>query len=152
MARNQARPLSPHLTIWKWGPHMAVSIFHRATGSALAIAGGVLFTWWLVAAAMGKQAYARFIDCVTYDAPAAAPGAPVDAAAHGGLTWFWLVVLIGLSWAFFQHMASGVRHFVLDTGAGYELRTNKTGSVAVFAFSIIATILLWAGILGGVFH
>ena len=26
------RPLSPHLTIWKWGPHMLVSILHRATG------------------------------------------------------------------------------------------------------------------------
>ena len=32
MARNAARPLSPHLTIWKWGPHMLVSILHRATG------------------------------------------------------------------------------------------------------------------------
>lgn len=151
MARNQARPLSPHLTIWRWGPHMAVSIFHRATGTALALAGGLLFTWWLVAAAMGPRAYAGFIDFVTYDAPAGPDGA-VQAGAHGGLTWFWMAVLIGLSWAFFQHLASGIRHFVLDTGAGYELKTNKAGARAVFAFSVLATILLWAGILGGVFH
>ena len=45
MARNTARPLSPHLTIWRWGPHMLVSILHRATGTALAIGGGTLFTW-----------------------------------------------------------------------------------------------------------
>ena len=39
MADPQSRPLSPHLTIWRWGPHMAVSILHRATGVALAFAG-----------------------------------------------------------------------------------------------------------------
>ena len=32
MASN--RPLSPHLQIWKWGPHMLVSILHRITGDA----------------------------------------------------------------------------------------------------------------------
>ena len=26
------RPLSPHLQVWRWGPHMLVSILHRATG------------------------------------------------------------------------------------------------------------------------
>ncbi|MAO97041.1 MAG: succinate dehydrogenase, cytochrome b556 subunit, partial [Citromicrobium sp.] len=25
------RPLSPHLQIWKWGPHMFTSILHRVT-------------------------------------------------------------------------------------------------------------------------
>ena len=30
------RPLSPHLQIWRWGPHMLVSILHRATGDGLA--------------------------------------------------------------------------------------------------------------------
>ncbi len=40
-AQRLAR-LSPHLTIWKWGPHMLVSILHRATGVALAIGGGIL--------------------------------------------------------------------------------------------------------------
>jgi succinate dehydrogenase/fumarate reductase cytochrome b subunit len=34
--RPQSRPLSPHLSIWKWGPHMLVSILHRACGVALA--------------------------------------------------------------------------------------------------------------------
>ena len=36
---TRPRPLSPHLTIWRWGPHMVVSILHRATGVALSIAG-----------------------------------------------------------------------------------------------------------------
>ncbi len=60
MAHNPARPLSPHLSIWKWGPHMLVSILHRATGTALAIGGGLIFTWWLTAAAMSPAAYLVF--------------------------------------------------------------------------------------------
>ncbi|WP_438821293.1 succinate dehydrogenase, cytochrome b556 subunit, partial [Bacillus thuringiensis] len=34
MAATRPRPLSPHLTIRRWGPHMVVSILHRATGVA----------------------------------------------------------------------------------------------------------------------
>ena len=51
--RNPSRPLSPHLTIWRWGPHMLVSILHRVTGAGLAVLGLGLLTWWLVAAASG---------------------------------------------------------------------------------------------------
>src|SRR3546814_9015224 len=47
--------------------------------------------------------------------------------------------MIGLTWAFFQHLCSGLRHFVLDTGAGYELKTNKSWSVAIPFISVIAT-------------
>ena len=50
MHRNPSRPLAPHLTIWRWGPHMLVSILHRVTGAGLATLGGGLFVWWLVAA------------------------------------------------------------------------------------------------------
>ena len=35
------------------------------------------------------------------------------------------VVLVGLTWAFWQHSFSGLRHLFLDMGAGYELKTNK---------------------------
>ena len=51
MARTTSRPLSPHLTIWKWGPHMAVSIMHRVTGNGLATVGALGLVWWLMAAA-----------------------------------------------------------------------------------------------------
>ena len=60
MHRNPERPLSPHLTIWKWGPHMLVSILHRITGTGLAIVGGAVFVWWLLATADGPDAYAAF--------------------------------------------------------------------------------------------
>jgi succinate dehydrogenase / fumarate reductase cytochrome b subunit len=121
--RNASRPLSPHLTIWRWGPHMAVSILHRATGAALAVAGGIGFAWWLAAAASGPKEYERFMR-----------------VAH---SWVGHVVVIGLSWAFFQHLFSGLRHLVLDTGAGYELRANKSWAILTMAGSVTATLLMW---------
>ncbi|HWI87353.1 MAG TPA: succinate dehydrogenase, cytochrome b556 subunit [Sphingomonas sp.] len=136
MARNPGRPLSPHLTIWKWGPHMLVSILHRATGTANAIGGGVLLIWWLLALANGQASYARFVDLMTSD-------------RTGGLNLIPALILIGLTWTFLQHLCSGVRHLLLDTGAGYELRTNKLGALATMAISIFLTLLIWGNILLG---
>ncbi len=136
MARPSARPLSPHLTIWKWGPHMLVSILHRATGTALALAGTLVFVWWLAALAGGPESYAVFRNWVVQrdDATAVFPG------LANGLS---LVAAIGLSWAFFQHLANGVRHLFMDMGAGYELKRTKATSIATIAFALVATLALW---------
>ena len=134
MARNPSRPLSPHLTIWKWGPHMLVSILHRATGTALALGGGVLLIWWLIALAGGEASYGRFVDLMTSD-------------RSGRLNLIPAVILIGLTWSFLQHMCSGVRHLLLDTGAGYELKVNKTGAIATIALSLALTLIVWGAIL-----
>jgi succinate dehydrogenase / fumarate reductase cytochrome b subunit len=128
MATTKSRPLSPHLTVWRWGPHMLVSILHRVTGSALAIAGLAVLTWWLMAIADGTDAYAKFSD---------AARSPMG-----------LVVLIGLTWAFFQHLLSGMRHLVMDTGAGFELTTNKRFAILTIIGSVLLTALLWAYLLG----
>ena len=54
---------------------------------------------------------------------------------------------IGLTWAFFQHLFSGLRHFVMDIGAGFELRTNKAWAIATMVGSVLLTALLWAWII-----
>ena len=144
MSRNAARPLSPHLTIWKWGPHMLVSILHRATGTAMAIGGGLIFTWWLVASAMSADAYRIFYQWVVQ-----ADAAGVHAGGQSVANVLARLVGIGLTWSLFQHMASGVRHFIMDTGAGFELRTNKMGALLTLAFSVVMTLLVWALILAG---
>ena len=129
MAAARPRPLSPHLSVYKWGPHMLVSILHRATGVALATVGTALFVWWLAALASGKEAYASFL------AWAAWPPA--------------LIIPIGLTFAFFLHMANGIRHFVMDTGSGYELHANRTGALAVIAAAVVLTAILWTIIFVG---
>lgn len=122
------RPLSPHLTIWRWEPHMVVSILHRVTGAVLSIVGLALLTWWLTAIAAGPEATARVTRTVTHPAG--------------------LVVLVGLSWSFFQHFLSGIRHLVMDTGAGFELETNKRFAVLTLAGSVLLTAVLWSYLLG----
>jgi succinate dehydrogenase / fumarate reductase, cytochrome b subunit len=131
---NRTRPLSPHLTIWRWGPHMAVSIMHRVTGSGMATVGAILLVWWLAAAASGEAAYARFIDMFT--------------KSTGELNILGYLVGIGLSLVFFQHMASGVRHLVMDVGANFELKSNKRSAQLTWVFSVVATALFWAYLLG----
>lgn len=138
MSRNASRPLSPHLTIWRWGPHMLVSILHRATGTALAIGGGLLFTWWLAAAASGPDYYAAFHYYVADAATDDTLGCVANILAR--------IVGIGLTWSFFQHLFSGMRHFVLDTGAGYELKINRTWSIMTIVGSVLVTVLVWGGI------
>ena len=128
MATNRSRPLSPHLTIWRWGPHMTVSILHRITGVGLAVLGLAALTWWLLAVAEGTATYDRFTALATH---------PVG-----------LVVLVGLTWAFFQHLLSGIRHLVMDTGAAFELGTNKRFAILTVIGSLVLTTLLWAYLLG----
>lgn len=123
-AGTKNRPLSPHLQIWKWGPQMFISILHRVTGSGMAFAGLGVLLWWLGALAGGAGSYATFAWAMT---------TPVG-----------YLVLVGISWAFFSHMMSGLRHFVLDVGAGFELNTNKTWSILCPVLGVILTGAFWA--------
>ena len=128
-SRTPARPLSPHLTIWKWGPHMLVSILHRATGDGMATVGTLLFVWWLAALASGEEAYAAFRDVFTTDA--------------GALNIVGWVVAVGLTLSLFQHVMTGIRHFFLDAGAGFELKTNKTWSMLTIVAAVVLTAAYW---------
>lgn len=107
---------------------MVVSILHRATGIALSVAGLAVLTWWLMAVAKGGDTYANF-----------------EKASH---SWIGIVILIGLSWSFFQHLFSGIRHLVMDTGAGFELHLNKVSAILTIVGSIVLTVVLWVWLLG----
>lgn len=128
-SRNPARPLSPHLQVYKWGPHMLVSILHRATGSGMATVGTGLLVWWLAAIAGGAESYATFHDVFTTDT--------------GALNILGYVIGIGLTLSLFQHMMTGIRHLVMDTGAGFELRRNKMGALATMVASVALTVVFW---------
>lgn len=132
MAEAKNRPISPHLTDgfrlhWRWGPAMFVSILHRVTGNGLAVAGLGVLLWWLGALAGGEASYAAF-------------------SKHAS-AWYGMVVLVGISWSFFNHMASGVRHFVLDVGAGFELAGNTMWSILTPIIGLLLTAAFWAALL-----
>jgi len=107
---------------------MAASILHRASGVALTIGGLAILTWWLWAIANGPEAYATFTGAATH---------PLGT-----------VVLVGLTWSFFQHLLTGIRHLIMDTGAIFELQINKTSAVLTFIAAVVLTALVWAYFLG----
>src|ERR1044072_2187962 len=121
MNSTAERPLSPHLTIRKWGPGMTASTLHRVAGGALTVAALAVLAWWLVAMAGGEATYGEFVKLA--QSPAG------------------MIVLVGLTWAFWQHFFSGLRHLVMDMGAGYELRTNRFWAVMTLAGSLLATLV-----------
>jgi len=107
---------------------MLVSILHRVTGGALSVAGLAILAWWLAALADGAESYAQFSKVA---------GNPVG-----------LVVLVGLTWSFFQHFFSGIRHLFMDSGAGFELGINKRVAILTIVGSVLMTIIIWGYILG----
>jgi succinate dehydrogenase / fumarate reductase cytochrome b subunit len=117
------RPLSPHLTVYRWQMTMAMSIVHRITGLGLYF-GTLILAAWLVAAASG-------------------PG-PYDAVTGLLTSWPGLVILFGYSWALIHHLLGGLRHFVWDFGRGLGKPARDQLAIGNLFASIILTIALWA--------
>jgi len=118
-----ARPLSPHMGIYRWPLSMALSILHRATGIALAV-GTILLIALLLALSNGPAPYARV-------------------QAFCG-SWLGLILLFGWSWALSFHLANGVRHLFWDVGKGYSIQQAKTSGLVVIVVSLVFTALIWA--------
>ena len=122
VARPVARPLSPHLQIYKPMLTMMMSIMHRITGVALFF-GSILFVWWLYAAASSEAYFA---------------------VAQGFFDhWFGILMLFGFTWALLHHALGGLRHFLWDTGRGFDLALVERLAKANLIGSVLLTLLLW---------
>jgi succinate dehydrogenase / fumarate reductase cytochrome b subunit len=117
-----ARPVSPHLQIYRLTWSMMMSGLHRITGLAL-VAGMVMLTWWLLAAAAGQNAYTTF---------------EVFAAS-----WIGRVILFGFSFALLHHLIGGLRYLIWDLGYLLEPAEREWVVRANIIVSIVATVLLW---------
>lgn len=122
-AKPSSRPLSPHVTVWRWHVTMAASIFTRATGVAL-YAGAIGLTIWLVALAAGPEAFAM-----------------VDAFFQ---SLFGQLALYAMTLAVCYHLAAGLRHLAWDMGRGHEPKTANTTAWLSFAFCLAGPIGIWA--------
>ena len=119
---NVQRPLSPHIQIYRWTLTMTLSILHRATGVAL-YAGTALLAWWLIAVASGPEAYAQV----------------QTVSSH----WVGRLVLFGYSWALLHHMFGGLRHFIWDTGRGFDLPTVERLARLSAVLPVLLTLGAW---------
>ena len=122
---KRARPLSPHLQVWRWHPTMAASIATRATGMALYV-GAIVAVAWALCLAGGEESYAQF------------------SAVAGSLLG--KLVLFGITVSLFYHLAAGVRHLVWDsvTPGSFQPRTADMTAIACFAFGVVAAVAVWA--------
>ena len=116
------RPLSPHLQVYRWTLTMAMSIVHRATGVAL-YAGTLLLAWWLVAAAMGPEAFA-WAD-----------------AFFGSLIG--RLILFGYTWALIHHMLGGIKHFLWDVGVAFDAVGRELVTRLTVIGSVALTMIVW---------
>ena len=119
---NNDRPLSPHLSIYRWPVTMVTSILHRATGVAMAL-GFLVLVGWLFDAASGPEVYDKFLGVMN--------------------TTIGCALLVGWSFAFFYHLANGIRHLVWDTGRGLEKEQATASAWFVIAASIVLTAIFW---------
>jgi succinate dehydrogenase / fumarate reductase cytochrome b subunit len=125
MAETRApvqRPLSPHLQVYRLTLSMVMSGLHRITGLAL-IAGMLMLTWWLLAAAAGQNAYGTF-----------------EAFAS---SWIGKLILLGFSWSLLHHLLGGLRYLLWDLGYGLESAEREWLVRANIIGSIVATLILW---------
>jgi succinate dehydrogenase / fumarate reductase cytochrome b subunit len=120
--RAAARPLAPHLQIYRWPITMGTSILHRITGVGLAF-GTLLLAWWLVAASEGPESYAVF----------------EAAAGH----WFGRFVLFGFTLALVYHAMNGVRHLLWDAGIGINLQAANRSGLIVYGLTLVTTLVIW---------
>jgi succinate dehydrogenase / fumarate reductase, cytochrome b subunit len=126
-----ARPLSPHIQIYKLMLTFVMSGFHRVTGIVLYF-GIVQLAWWLLAAASGPNAYA-WVQWF-----------------YG--SWFGRLVIVGFMWGLIHHSLGGVRHLIWDTLHGFGpnerewlARATLAGSISLTLIFIIAAYLAMGG-------
>ena len=117
---GSSRPLSPHLTIFRWHIPMLTSILTRVTGNAL-IVSFFLGVAWLISAVTSDWAF-------------------------GWVNWFVTSWLGDLIWVFsalgmWFHYLTGLRHLIYDAGKGLDLPTAEKLGMICLVGSVVLTVL-----------
>ena len=111
----RARPISPHLQVYRWQLGSTLSVLHRFTGVGLAL-GLIVLSYWLIALAGGEASYGAALRMLSSPA--------------GQLC------LLGWTFAFLYHLLNGVRHLFWDAGYGFE-RTQRLASGWLVVFGAL---------------
>jgi len=119
----KARPLSPHLQIYRLPLPALLSITHRMTGVVLST-GTILLALWLIALAQGPETFATAMMIISH---------PLGQ-----------IVLFGYSVALFYHMCNGIRHLNWDRGSGLEIEAVYRSGKITIAAAICLTAVLWS--------
>ena len=115
------RPLSPHLSVYKFKYTLVTSILNRFTGVGLSV-GLLLLVYWLMAVASGAHAQARAARLLSLP--------------------LMKLVYAALIMAFCYHLSAGIRHLVWDTGRGLERAQAQRSAWWVVGVSIALALLV----------
>ncbi len=118
------RPLSPHVSIYRFPLNAILSIAHRITGVGLSITA-LLVVWWFLAAAISPGYFATADWFLT--------------------SWLGTLIMVVSAFGLWLHFCNGIRHLIWDTGSWYgNHRVTVTGQAAIVIAVIltIATIIL----------
>ncbi|MFQ3334370.1 MAG: succinate dehydrogenase / fumarate reductase cytochrome b subunit [Woeseiaceae bacterium] len=119
---TRPRPLSPHLTIYRWPITMILSIMHRATGVVLSI-GMLVFIAWIATVAFNESGYDFLLLILK--------------------SWLGQVTLFLWSFAFFLHFCNGIRHLYWDTGRGFNKDKVELSARLVLLGTTLLTSIFW---------
>ena len=122
MSNSRARPISPHLQVYRPQLTSVLSIMHRLTGVFLS-GVTVVLSLWLVSIALGEAAYSPF--AVLWD------------------SWISTLLMAGVVFCVYYHLLNGVRHLAWDWGLGFSLsRVYATGWAVVGGSLTLSAITL----------
>jgi len=115
-------PLSPHIQIYRWHISSLVSISHRITG-IINIIAITLICLWASLLHLGESNYIM-----------------INLFLSSLIGKF---IILGFTWSFSFQVLSEIRHFIMDLGYGFELKTTKISGLLVIFGSIILTVVFY---------
>jgi len=119
---KETRPLSPHLSVYRWQVTNTLSIIHRLSGVILYF-GGLYLSLWIAAVAFEGPFSRLIVSLLDYS--------------------LFNIVLVGLSFVFFYHSLNGIRHLFWDVGKGFELEKVRNSGITMVLLTLVMTGLFW---------
>mgnify|MGYP001803357152 CR=1 FL=1 len=116
-----ARPLSPHLQVYRPQLTSMSSILVRITGIG-SLVSALLIVWWFLAAATSAEAFA-VIDGLLR-------------SVLGGL------ILLAAGWGITYHMLGRLRHVIWDFGHCLDVATSEKLALVMFGLSTAVTVIV----------
>lgn len=124
MSLLKARPLSPHLQIYRWQITSVLSILHRFTGIGFC-AGLIGLVVWLYYLSQSAESYSAGIELIN---------------TVPGQIFLWAIIFSGNF-----HLGNGIRHLIWDAGYGFSLPIVNASGWVVVGFSFVSTLFLFLG-------
>ncbi|XP_028832049.1 succinate dehydrogenase cytochrome b560 subunit, mitochondrial [Denticeps clupeoides] len=120
---NLNRPMSPHITVYRWSVPMVMSISHRATG--IGLSGGI--SLFAVAALVLPGNFSNYLDLI-------------HSMSYGPAFLAFSKFALALPVSF--HTFNGIRHLRWDVGKGFKIPQVYRSGYTVLTLTLLTSIAL----------